>query len=122
MKRKQGDCDCEETVKRLTSAGTLLPDKHLCQPQQVRAVEFQTAGETSPLLEVPPGVSAVETVTVSTSVAVTGARDSCILGRTVPYTLPGSHTSALVLSQFHRCQHLNQLESRQILMKQFKNH
>lgn len=94
MKRKQGDCDCEETVKRLTSAGTLLPDKHLCQPQQVRAVEFQTTEETSPLLEVPPGVSAVETGTVSTSDAVTGAGDSCILGRTIPYTLPGSHTPA----------------------------
>lgn len=102
MKRKQERCDGEDTVKRLISPASLLPDQYVVEPQQLTRVELLTPVSASgSLIASPSSVSAVGPLTVPTAVAVavqtehgSVGGDHCLLGPTITYTQPTSHTSA----------------------------
>lgn len=99
MKRKQEDGEGEETLKRLASPASLVPGQYLVQPQQLTTVQLLTPTPTGPILGAPSGVHTVGALTVPTAVAVAvqsehspvGA-DPCLLGGTITYTQPSSHS------------------------------
>lgn len=102
MKRKQERCVGEETVKRIASPISLVPDRYLVQAQQLATVQLLTpASAARSLIGASSGVSAVGALTVPTAVAVavqaehgSVGSDQCLLGGTITYTQPTSHTSA----------------------------